>query len=104
MTWTCAWCGKVEKYSGHKDPSKDYICGSCVQLLLKFTQDELKQAYRLAISKGNSGKAAVLKMFIQHERIQDNEKRPQRFERLNDRGGTFRIPRNKKSGAEAVQA
>lgn len=90
----CAWCGKIEKYNGCKDPSNEYLCGSCVQIFLKFSQDELKEAFRLAISKGNSDKAAILKIFIKSQEQEELiGKRPERFERCNDRNRTDRVSR-----------
>ena len=63
MPDTCLFCGKPEK--GYK-PSKsvDFICGSCVQLLLDADQGQLKRAYEKAVRLGYTGKASAIKTFL----------------------------------------
>jgi len=46
------------------DKDVDYVCGRCVQALLKFDQEELKRGYDLAVAKGYTSKATTIKMFI----------------------------------------
>ena len=63
MPDTCLFCGLPEK--GYK-PSKsvDFICGSCVQLLLDADQGQLKRAYEKAVRLGYAGKASAIKTFL----------------------------------------
>jgi len=63
MSDTCLFCGQPEK--GYK-PSKsvDFICGSCVQLLLDADQGQLKRAYEKAVRLGYMGKASAIKTFL----------------------------------------
>jgi hypothetical protein len=47
----------------------DYICGSCVQLLLNADQADLERAYKNAIDKGYSNKARAIESFFIPEEI-----------------------------------
>ena len=42
----------------------DYICGSCVQVLLNADQADLKRAYNKAIEKGYLNKARAIESFL----------------------------------------
>ena len=59
----CLLCNGTDK-SYKPEPDKDFICGSCVQLLLRADQDDLKQAYAKAIEKEYPDKAEAIKSFI----------------------------------------
>jgi hypothetical protein len=63
MPETCLFCGLPEK--GYK-PSKsvDFICGSCVQILLEADHGQLIRAYEKAVRLGYAGKASAIKNFL----------------------------------------
>ncbi len=58
----CLFCDR----DNHK-PGKncDYVCGSCVQLLLSGTQDDLGRSYKKATDLGLKRKAFAIRMFIE---------------------------------------
>jgi hypothetical protein len=74
---TCLFCGKPEK--GYR-PSKsvDFICGSCVQLLLDADQGQLKRAYEKAVRLGYKGKASAIKTFLIPEDDNAETEEPER--------------------------
>ncbi len=47
----------------------DYICGSCVQLLLEADQTDLKQAHAKVIKKGYSNKVRAIESFLILEEV-----------------------------------
>ena len=96
----CLFCNLPEE---NYTPAKgtDFICSGCIQLLLKFDQDELKQGYALAVQKGYTGKARAIESFIMIG-IGDNEQRrpkSKKHERHLNRKGINRPVRSQKSEA-----
>ena len=53
----------------------DFICGSCVQLLLGAEQDDLKRAHAKAISKGYTNKARAIESFLE-DKEKDEQRKP----------------------------
>ena len=47
--------------------AQGYVCSSCVQRPLALSQDQLKQAYRLALERGFTEKAKAILMAIEEE-------------------------------------
>jgi hypothetical protein len=72
MSDTCLFCSQPEKSC---KPSKlvDFICGSCVQILLAADQTELKRAYEKAVRLGYMGKADAIKTFLVEESNAETE-------------------------------
>jgi hypothetical protein len=68
----CLFCGKNEIH----DPSCDFICSTCVQVLLEADQEDLKRAYAKAIEKGYPGKVKAIETFLIPE--EPDGKRPTR--------------------------
>ena len=68
----CLFCDGREK---NCKPTKgiDYICSSCVLLLVDANQDDLKRAYVKAVEKGYENKASALKSFIIEDEINDKK-------------------------------
>ena len=73
---TCTFCsreetrirdGRRETWRHEKDVSA-FVCSTCTQKLLRATQEQLREGYRMAIEKGYSEKAAAL-----HNYIEDNK-------------------------------
>ena len=62
-TGLCLFCNGQEK-NYKPEPNKDFICGSCVQLLLGADQDDLKRAHAKAIKKGYLSKARAIESFL----------------------------------------
>ncbi|MFH2061063.1 MAG: hypothetical protein ABIJ59_19525 [Pseudomonadota bacterium] len=60
----CLFCSKPEKTYAPKD---DFICSSCVQMLLVADQEELKRAHALAFEKGYPNKAWAIESFLEEE-------------------------------------
>jgi len=76
MPDTCLFCGQPEK-SYKPSKSVDFICGSCVQLLLTADQADLKRAYEKAVRLGYMGKADAIKTFLVED-IHAETKEPKR--------------------------
>jgi hypothetical protein len=76
----------------------DYICGSCVQLLLEADQADLKQAHAKAIEKGYSNKVRAIESFLIPEDKINGQRKPvtKKRRRHTDRKGIVRPSRNKK--------
>jgi len=71
---TCLFCSLFEYKS-----EVDFICDSCVQLLLDADQSELKRAYKKAIEKDYSNKARAIESFMTLEEFNVREtKEPKR--------------------------
>ena len=69
----CTFCNKDEK--GSPDIQGEFVCSNCVQLLLRMPQDELIEAYHLAIEEGNTEKAHWLNSAIEEEEFYEQETR-----------------------------
>lgn len=61
----------------------DFICSSCVQLLLGADQDDLRKAHAKAIEKGCSGKAKAIESFLIEDEynVRETEKFKRNLER-----------------------
>ena len=72
MSNTCLFCGQPEKSC---KPSKlvDFICGSCVQILLGADQGKLWRAYEKAVRLGYTRKASAIETFLVEVRYVGNE-------------------------------
>ena len=51
----------------------DFICSSCVQLLLGAEQDDLRKAHAKAIEKGCPGKAKAIESFLIEDETNDRK-------------------------------
>jgi hypothetical protein len=51
----------------------DFICSSCVQLLLGADQDDLRKAHSKAIEKGHPGKAKAIESFLIEDETNDRK-------------------------------
>lgn len=60
---TCLFCNKPEK---NYNPGSDveFICGTCVQLLLHADQEDLKWTYKKALNLGYPRKASAIETFL----------------------------------------
>jgi hypothetical protein len=74
----CLFCNGQEK-NYKPEPNKDFICGSCVQLLLGAEQDDLKRAHAKAIKKGYLSKARAIESFLIEDEI--NVRKTKKFKR-----------------------
>ena len=70
---TCLFCNEPEK-NYKPGPDVDFVCGTCVQLLLRADQEDLKKAHAKAIEKGYLNKASAIETFLKPEDI--DGKRP----------------------------
>jgi len=62
----CLFCfGQEKNYK--PDPNIDFICSSCVQLLLNADQTDLRRAYLKAIEKGFTNKARAIESFLEEK-------------------------------------
>jgi len=97
MKKVCLFCAITED---NKPNDIEFVCSSCVQLLVNQTQEDLKKAYAKAIEKNYPGKAEAIRMFLTSEIEGDesNGKRPSKkqFKRSFTRGGAVRIFRGEK--------
>ena len=69
----CLFCNETEK-NYKPDPHIDFTCGTCVQLLLRADQADIKKAHKKALDQGYLRKVSALESFIIPEDI--NAKRP----------------------------
>ena len=59
MTSLCLFCNSEEP--GYKSEQRiEFICGSCVQVFLAATPDQVKAVYKKAADAGYSNKARAL--------------------------------------------
>jgi hypothetical protein len=102
MSETCLFCNKTEK-NYKPGPDVEFICGSCVQLLLRADADDLKKAHKKALDLGYSGKAKAIETFL--PRKEQHGKRPSKSVKRNfNRKRTARPTRNKKRFPQSVEA
>jgi len=59
----CLFCNGPDR-SYKPAPDKDFICGSCVQLLLRADQDDLSRAHKEALDKEYINKARAIESFL----------------------------------------
>jgi hypothetical protein len=92
----CLLCNGTDK-SYKPEPDKDFICGSCVQLLLRADQDDLKQAYAKAIEKGYINKARAIESFLPNGGNYEQRKpKSKKRRRHSNRTRIDRVARSKK--------
>ena len=88
----CLFCNR----NGHKTGA-DYICSTCVQLLLMTSQEVLKNSYSESVEKGFENKAWAIKSFLKKE-IEYEQQKPKSKKRVRypNRKRIVRPVRNKK--------
>ena len=91
-TVLCLFCNQEEP--GYKPSANtDFICSSCVQVLLGAEQLNLRRAHEKAVSKGYESKARAIESFLIPE--ENDGKRPAKRNRKNlNRKGITRTLRN----------
>ena len=85
---TCLLCSEFKHKTGN-----DFICSSCVSLLLAAGQGDLQNAHAKAVEKGFKDKASAIGMFLEEGDYGETEKprsnlvrgRPMRKARVVDR-------------------
>jgi hypothetical protein len=97
----CKFCHRDEPRC---DPEKLILCSRCFQVVARWSQEQIIQAYEFAIEHGYTTKAKVLKTFIQQGDIENGElqnkvRKPTRnIAKHFDRRGDLKADRlNKKS-------
>jgi hypothetical protein len=92
----CLFCNEPDR-SYKPEPDKDFICGSCVQLLLRADQDDLKRAYAKAIDMEYKRKAEALKLFLHDgENYEQRKPKSKKRGRHPNRTRIDRVARSKK--------
>ena len=69
---TCLFCNGTEK-NYKPGPDVEFICGTCVQLLLRADKEDLKRAYKKALDLGYSRKARAIETFLTEEKTIDRK-------------------------------
>lgn len=77
----CLFCNREEGHGYRPGKKIDFICSSCVQILLSAEQVHLKRAHKKAIDKGYINKAEAIESFLILE-VEDG-KRPTKRNRKN---------------------
>ena len=96
----CLFCSKLE----HKTDG-EYVCGSCVQLLLCADQEDLKRAYDLALKMDYKRKAFAIESFlIPEDKAYEQRKPATKIRRDFNRIRIARPARNKKERIGRTQA
>ena len=67
-------CGQEKTYK--PEPQIDFICRTCVQLLLNADQTDLKQAHTKAMDKGYPNKARAIESFLIPEEKINGQRKP----------------------------
>jgi len=97
----CLFCNETEK-NYKPDPHIDFTCGTCVQLLLRADQADIKKAHKKALDEGYMGKVSALESFLIPEGKHAN--RPTKSVKRNlNRERTARSIRDKKRLPEPVE-
>lgn len=60
----CLWC-ESDKESGRVDAGKDFICSSCVAMLMSYPQDALQKTYQKCLRMKYDRKANALETFLE---------------------------------------
>ena len=68
----CLFCNGIEK-NYKPGPDVEFICGSCVQLLLRADPEDLKCAYATALNLGYLRKARAIETFLTEEKTIDRK-------------------------------
>ena len=93
----CLFCNRFEYKS-----DCDYICGSCVQILLSVDQAELKRAHEKAVDKGYGNKARAIESFLIPE--ETNVRKTKKSKRGAVRKKSLRMARPSRDKLRAQQA
>ena len=78
---TCLFCNNEEpnkSFNSHNQ-KVEFICSSCVQILLGLEQCDLKKAMELAEAKGFKNKVSALKSFLIED--EDNVRKTKKLKR-----------------------
>ena len=96
----CLLCGKSEYKTDN-----DYICSSCVHVMLDANQEDLKRAYNNAIEKSYMNKATAIESFLIPEDKPNEQRKPgsKKRRRYLNRKGTVRSVVNKKERIKRSQ-
>lgn len=60
----CLWC-ESDKEGGRVDAGKDFICSSCVAMLMSYPQDALQKTYQKCLRMKFDRKANALETFLE---------------------------------------
>jgi hypothetical protein len=60
----CLWC-ESDKEGKRVDPGKDFICGSCVVMLMSYLQEALQKTYQKCLRLGLKRKANAIETFLE---------------------------------------
>ena len=92
----CLFCNKPKK-NYRPSPDTDYICGTCVQLLLNSDQQELERAYAKAKALGYNRKAMAIESFLNKGNEDGKQTKPEtgKHRRHLDRRGIVKAIGNK---------
>ena len=102
MMETCLFCDRTEK-NYKPGPDVEFICGTCVQLLLHADKEDLKRAYYKAINKEHLRKAKATEIFL--PRKEKHGERPDKSVKRNfNRERATRSIRDKKRFPQPVEA
>lgn len=69
----CKICGKER--IGNVDFSNNPLCWWCVQQLLRYSQEKIKNLYQECINKGFNLKAKILEKWVLDEEVENGEGR-----------------------------
>jgi hypothetical protein len=61
MPDVCLFCDRPEKTY---QPKVEFICGTCVAIILRASMDERRRAYEQALGSGHTRKAYALETFL----------------------------------------
>lgn len=93
MSKLCSVCNQFER--GHPK-SVSYTYSTCVQWLLRFTQDALKQYHKSILKAGLKEKADAVNSFINLEEVQYVRPKTKKSKRNFNRERSHRVIRNQK--------
>ena len=71
MTETCLWC-ESDKEARKVEKGKDFICGSCVVMLMGFPQEALNKTYHKCLRLGLTRKAPERRKVRRKPKTQGN--------------------------------
>ena len=60
----CLWC-ESDKEGGKVEAGKDFICGSCVQMLMGYPQEALQKTYQKCLRLRLDRKANAIETFLE---------------------------------------
>lgn len=64
MSANCLWCD-TDRDSKIIDKGKDYVCGSCVPMLMSYPQEALQKTYQKCLRMNYIRKATALETFLE---------------------------------------